>query len=110
MAINVLLVEDDELLVKRIQNHFTDTEFSIEIDPTGADALNIVRQRVNLRSAISLAIIDIVLPKRDGLQLAKELRKVLALGSRQKFVHVWVLGGILSHRIHQASEVFNLHV
>jgi len=61
MAINVLLVEDDELLVKRIQNHFTDTEFSIEIDPTGADALNIVRQRVNLRSAISLAIIDIVL-------------------------------------------------
>ena len=80
MAINVLLVEDDELLVKRIQNHFADTEFTIEVDPTGADALNIVRQRVNLRGAISLAIIDIVLPKRDGLQLAKELNTLTDIG------------------------------
>ncbi|GAA58835.1 hypothetical protein P20652_0694 [Pseudoalteromonas sp. BSi20652] len=80
MAINVLLVEDDELLVKRIQNHFADTEFTIEVDPTGADALNIVRQRVNLRGAILLAIIDIVLPKRDGLQLAKELNTLTDIG------------------------------
>jgi len=80
MAINVLLVEDDELLVKRIQNHFAETEFTIEVDPTGADALSIVRQRVNLRSAFSLAIIDIVLPKRDGLQLAKELNTLTDIG------------------------------
>ena len=80
MAINVLLVEDDELFVKRIQNHFADTEFTLEVDPTGADALNIVRQRVNLRGAISLAIIDIVLPKRDGLQLAKELNTLTDIG------------------------------
>ena len=32
MAINVLLVEDDEILVKRIQNHFAETEFTIEVD------------------------------------------------------------------------------
>ncbi|WP_166376357.1 response regulator transcription factor [Pseudoalteromonas sp. Z9A4] len=80
MAINVLLVEDDELLVKRIHNHFANTEFTIEVDPTGADALSIVRQRVNLGGVISLAIIDIVLPKRDGLQLAKELNTLTNIG------------------------------
>ena len=36
MTIHVLLVEDDELLVKRIQNHFTNTEFTIEVAPTTA--------------------------------------------------------------------------
>ena len=80
MAINVLLVEDDELLVKRIQNHFINTEFSIDVDATGADALSMVKSRVNQRSAISLAIIDIVLPKRNGLQLAKELNTLTDIG------------------------------
>ena len=80
MTIHVLLVEDDELLVKRIQNHFTNTEFTIEVDPTGADALSTIRSRVNLRGAFSLAIIDIVLPKRDGLQLAKELNTLTDIG------------------------------
>ena len=80
MAINVLLVEDDEILVKRIQNHFAETEFTIEVDSTGADALSIVRQRVNLRDAFTLAIIDIVLPKIDGLQLAKELNTLTDIG------------------------------
>ncbi|MAY57511.1 MULTISPECIES: response regulator transcription factor [Pseudoalteromonas] len=80
MAINVLLVEDDELLVKRIQNHFINTEFSIDVDATGADALSMVKSRVNQRNAISLAIIDIVLPKRNGLQLAKELNTLTNIG------------------------------
>ena len=80
MAINVLLVEDDEILVKRIQNHFAETEFTIEVDSTGADALSIVRQRVNLRDAFTLAIIDIVLPKIDGLQLANELNTLTDIG------------------------------
>jgi two-component system, OmpR family, torCAD operon response regulator TorR len=80
MAIHVLLIEDDELLVKRIQNHFTGTEFTIVVDSTGGDALSIVKQRLKLRDAFSLAIVDIVLPKRDGLQLAKELNTLTDIG------------------------------
>ncbi|BDF95769.1 MULTISPECIES: response regulator transcription factor [Pseudoalteromonas] len=80
MTVHVLLVEDDELLVKRIVNHFTQTEFSIENDATGADALAIVQSRANSHNAISLAIIDIVLPKRDGLHLAKELNTLTDIG------------------------------
>jgi two-component system torCAD operon response regulator TorR len=80
MAIHVLLVEDDELLVKRILNHFADTEFKITVDPTGAQAMDIVQQRVKQRDAISLAIIDIVLPMCDGLQLAKELNTLTEIG------------------------------
>ncbi|MBB1334197.1 response regulator transcription factor [Pseudoalteromonas sp. SR44-5] len=80
MTIHVLLVEDDELLVKRIINHFAETEFCIENDATGADALAIVQSRANNYDAISLAIIDIVLPKRDGLHLAKELNTLTDIG------------------------------
>lgn len=80
MIINVLLVEDDEILVKRIQSHFSQTEFKIKVDSTGADALSIVKQCANSRDAISLAIIDIVLPKVDGLQLAKELNTLTDIG------------------------------
>ncbi|HEA17565.1 MAG: response regulator transcription factor [Pseudoalteromonas prydzensis] len=80
MTIHVLLVEDDELLVKRIINHFAETEFRIENDATGADALAIVQARANNHDAISLAIVDIVLPKRDGLHLAKELNTLTDIG------------------------------
>ncbi|MCQ8879853.1 response regulator transcription factor [Pseudoalteromonas shioyasakiensis] len=80
MTIHVLLVEDDELLVKRIINHFAQTEFHIEIDATGASALELVRCRENNHNAISLAIVDIVLPERDGLHLAKELNTLTNIG------------------------------
>lgn len=80
MTIHVLLVEDDELLVKRIMSHFTQTEFCIENDATGADALAMVQSRANNINAISLAIVDIVLPKRDGLHLAKELNTLTDIG------------------------------
>ena len=80
MTVHVLLVEDDELLVKRIMSHFTQTEFCIENDATGADALAMVQSRANNINAISLAIVDIVLPKRDGLHLAKELNTLTDIG------------------------------
>ncbi len=80
MTIQVLLVEDDELLVKCILNHFKETEFEIEVDSTGADALGIVQSRAPSQNAISLAVIDIVLPKRDGLLLAKELNALTEIG------------------------------
>ena len=80
MTIQVLLVEDDELLVKRILNHFKETEFEIEVDSTGADALGIVQSRAPSQNAISLAVIDIVLPKRDDLLLAKELNALTEIG------------------------------
>ncbi len=56
MTIQVLLVEDDELLVKRILNHFKETEFNIEVDSTGADALSIVQSRASSTEASSLAV------------------------------------------------------
>ncbi|MGO2011150.1 MAG: response regulator transcription factor [Pseudoalteromonas sp.] len=80
MTIHVLLVEDDKLLVKRILNHFAETEFTIENDATGAEALAMVQLRANSNDAISLAIVDIVLPKRDGLHLAKELNTLTDIG------------------------------
>ncbi len=81
MTIRILLVEDDELLVKRILTHFQGTEFSFEIDSTGAQALDIVlAKKDDKQQSIHLAIVDIVLPDKDGLQLAKELNTLSEIG------------------------------
>ncbi|CCQ10422.1 TorCAD operon transcriptional regulatory protein TorR [Pseudoalteromonas luteoviolacea B = ATCC 29581] len=80
MAIHVLLVEDDELLVKRIQTHFHNTEFFISVDETGANALAMVKKSTIDNNPIRLAIVDVVLPKRDGLELAHELNTLTNVG------------------------------
>lgn len=81
MPVNVLLVEDDELLVKRIENHFADTEFCIQVDSTGAQALALAQaSQGDSQHAIELAIVDIVLPAKDGLTLARELSTLTEIG------------------------------
>ena len=60
MSIKVLLVEDDELLAKRIISHFAETEFRIEVDSTGATALAQVQQATQVQERFALAIVDIV--------------------------------------------------
>ena len=80
MSIKVLLVEDDELLAKRIMSHFAETEFSIEVDSTGATALAKVQQATQAQERFVLAIVDIVLPATDGLALAKELNTLTDIG------------------------------
>ncbi|MBD1584374.1 response regulator transcription factor [Pseudoalteromonas sp. S16_S37] len=80
MSIQVLLVEDDELLAKRILSHFAQTEFEIKVDNTGANALGLIQQASNSDAPISLAIVDIVLPATDGLELAKEINTLTDIG------------------------------
>lgn len=80
MAIHVLLVEDDELLVKRILGHFQNTEFFISVDETGSQALELVQQSAKDNNPIRLAIVDVVLPNCDGLQLARELNTLTSAG------------------------------
>ncbi|MEJ6475492.1 response regulator transcription factor [Pseudoalteromonas piscicida] len=78
MSIKVLLVEDDELLAKRLCSHFEDTEFDITVDNTGATALELIQAQT--QNPFALAIVDVVLPATDGLQLAKEINTLSDLG------------------------------
>ncbi|WP_105188603.1 response regulator transcription factor [Pseudoalteromonas sp. T1lg48] len=81
MPVHVLLVENDELLVKRIESHFANTEFCIHVDSTGAQALALAQaSQADTQQAIELAIVDIVLPEKDGLTLARELSTLTEMG------------------------------
>ena len=93
MTIQVLLVEDDSLLVRRIQSHFNNSEFSFIVDETGANALDIVRTN----HEIKLAVVDIVLPSVDGLVLAKEINLISDIGVV-----------VLSSRDSQADRILGL--
>lgn len=80
MPINLLVVEDDELLAKRIKAHFCAPEFSVEIDPTGGHTFELINNQSNSGKPIDIAIVDIVLPDHDGLAIAKEITALTDIG------------------------------
>ena len=80
MTIPVLVVKDDELLVQLIRSRFKETEFNIKLDPTVAEPLSIVQSSTTSKEAISLSVIDIVLPRLDDLLLTKELNALTDIG------------------------------
>ncbi len=70
--INVMIVEDDPM-VAQLNKRYIDSlsEFKVvELAQNGQDALNIIRSK-----DIDLIILDIYMPKIDGLSFLKEMRR-----------------------------------
>jgi len=70
VAVNVLLVEDDrrlaDLLVERLRNEGYDAETAA----TGTDGLAMA-----LHGSFDVAVVDVMLPGLDGLELTRSLRR-----------------------------------
>ncbi len=66
----ILLVEDDMKLASFIVKGLREAGFAVDHAPDGEDGLNLA-----LTEPYDAAIIDIMLPKRDGLSLIENLRK-----------------------------------
>ncbi|HME44202.1 MAG TPA: response regulator transcription factor [Syntrophorhabdales bacterium] len=65
----VLLVEDDEVIVSFILKGLREAGFTVDHAPDGEDGL-----RLALTKDYDVAVVDIMLPKLDGLSLIEELR------------------------------------
>ena len=70
MAINILVVDDEKPISDIIKFNLTKEGFEVEIAYDGEEAL----ERVEEYNP-DLMILDLMLPKKDGLEVAREVRK-----------------------------------
>ncbi len=66
---NILVCDDDREIVDAIEIYLEQEGFNVYKAYDGEEGLNILR-----RKDISLAIVDIMMPKKDGIHMVKELR------------------------------------
>ncbi|MHB8510599.1 MAG: response regulator transcription factor [Actinomycetota bacterium] len=68
MKKKVLIVEDDQTMADMVAYNLVRQDLDVEIARDGAEGLRAARSR-----NVSLAILDLMLPSLDGLQIASEL-------------------------------------
>jgi two-component system, cell cycle sensor histidine kinase and response regulator CckA len=70
----ILLAEDERWVRKLVAAHLTDLGYSVLAAADGAEALEMARAH---REGIDLLLSDLVMPRVDGRELARELRKTM---------------------------------
>jgi heavy metal response regulator len=66
---NILIVEDEAKVASFIKRGLEEEKYTVEVAYDGEEGLNSA-----LEKPFDLIILDVMLPKRDGLSVAKELR------------------------------------
>ncbi len=69
MGKRVLLVDDDEKLRRLIKEYLEGYEFQVLTLPDGEAVMNSIR-----KESPEIVILDVMLPKKDGLEVLKEIR------------------------------------
>ncbi len=70
MAYKILVVDDEKLIVKGIKFSFEQDGMIVDAAYDGEEALNLIK-----KNKYDLAILDLMLPKIDGLQVCSEVRE-----------------------------------
>lgn len=65
----ILIIEDEEILLRVLKEKLEEARFTVEIASDGEIALEMIK---NFKP--DLILLDIILPKKDGLTLLKEIK------------------------------------
>lgn len=68
----VLIIEDEEILLKVLKEKFENEGFEVDVAIDGEEALPAVE-----KSNPDLIVLDIILPKKDGFEILQELKSSL---------------------------------
>ena len=66
----ILVVEDEPRLARGLQDDLTLEGFAVHVAVDGAEATRLAREQ-----AFDLIILDVMLPKKDGFEVCRELRR-----------------------------------
>jgi two-component system OmpR family response regulator len=66
----ILLVEDDDVIAEFVSGGLQEAGYAVERVPDGEEGL-----RLGLERDFDAAVVDVMLPRRDGLSLVEELRR-----------------------------------
>lgn len=89
IKMRALIVEDDATIADFVARGLREAGFSVDHAPDGNTGLDLARDAGSQGSPYDVAIIDLMLPGRDGLSLIKEMRQgnlttpVLILSARR---------------------------
>src|SRR3989338_9219086 len=72
----ILIVEDDKHISKLVKYNLEKAGFNCEVTITGEDALDMLDKQ-----PVDLIILDIMLPKMDGLETCKQIKQDKKLSS-----------------------------
>ncbi|MEL6322491.1 MAG: response regulator [Cyanobacteria bacterium J06626_14] len=106
-AINILLVEDDEVDVMTVQRAFKKSKISnpLDVAKDGLEALEMLRSSQGSTSVHRrLILLDLNMPKMNGIEFLKELRQDASLR------HTPVIVLTTSDQERDRVEAYNLHV
>ena len=70
MAYKILVVDDEKLIVKWIKFSLEQDGMDIDVAYDGEEALELIK-----KNDYDLAVLDVMLPKMDGLQVCREVRE-----------------------------------
>ncbi len=76
MAHRILVVDDDRQIVRLVQSYLQQSGFTVLTAYDGEEALHAIR-----REKPDLVVLDLMLPKRDGLEITRILRNDEALAA-----------------------------
>jgi len=71
---NILIVDDDDDLVRVLKNAFESKGATVHTESTGKGALDYLMNERNI-DTISLLVLDRILPDMDGLEILKKLEE-----------------------------------
>ena len=106
--INILLIEDDEVDVMNLKRAFNknNIRFSLSIAHDGMEALEMLRgpENIKLKKLPNIILLDINMPKMNGLEFLRELR------ADQNLNHISVFVLTTSNEKSDKFEAYKLNV
>ena len=97
MSQRILVVDDDRQIVRLVQSYLQQSGFSVLTAYDGEEALHVIR-----REKPDLIVLDLMLPKRDGLEITRILR------SDQNLASIPIL--MLTARIEDMDKILGLEL
>lgn len=70
---NILMVEDDNSVAEMMKMFFAKEDWQVDIASDGVEAVKMFKEKQNEYDIVTL---DLNLPKKDGMEVAKEIREV----------------------------------
>lgn len=117
----ILIIEDEVVLLKVLAEKFENEKFEVEMAEDGEEAMLKVRA-----SKPDMILLDIILPKKDGIEVLKEIKSdpelkdipviiISNLGSDEKIKETLELGAVdylikTQHPINEVVEKVQEHL
>lgn len=87
MAKKILVVDDEELIIKSLRKLLEKNKFTVFVAKKGQDALAMIEEET-----FDLIIVDIRMPGMNGVETARSIYKILEKKKREKLPTIFITG------------------